>query len=365
MKAPARPLSGAILGIILGLAVAIILQQQGIWPLDKLTVFLLPGATGLLAVVLTTAGKAKAPGALTVALIITIPLAAFGATGLGMFNQFGQLNGGCQVIASSGIDNTTVTDSSRRDPFTIDPNGGLSWAATSPGPIKDHTWEIWVELGGAQVPVQRGGDPNEGESTGNRGDVGNVSAYAEDRGIPLDQLRGVFVVGGFINGTGGACDGFGFVKLLATPFETILSKIALAIAIIALIILLLMAKGGRKPPVEVPGAPDGGDGGAAGTKGDGGGGGQDEEDGTNIATEIAAAAMGTDFQREKAYRQGLDAEDADELDRALSDSDRSQEPPPLPGQETKPETVDGDGDADPGSPETESKDDDYLPGLDD
>jgi hypothetical protein len=219
--------------------------------LDKLTVFLLPGVTGILAIVITTVGRAKAHGALTVALIITIPLAAYGATGAGLINQFGQLNGGCEVVAVSSVDSTTVTDSSRRDPFVIDPNGGLSWAAKSPAPITDHTWQISVELGGAQVPVQNGGDPNEGESTGNAGDVPNVSQYAEDRGIPLDQLRGVFVVSGFINGTGGACDGFGFVKILADPFETILAKVALAIAVIALIILTLMALGGRKDGEQV------------------------------------------------------------------------------------------------------------------
>jgi len=253
MKRPARPLTGAILGIIIGLAVAVILQQQGIWPLDKLTVFLLPGITGILATVLTTVGRAKAPGALTIALIITIAPTAYGATGIGLVNQFGQLNGGCEVVATSDVDSTVVTDSSRRDPFTIDPNGGLSWAATSPGPITDHTWQIWVELGGAQVPVQSGGHPNDGLSTGNFGDVPNVTAYAQDRGIPLDQLRGVFVVGGFISGTGGACDGFGFVKFLADPFETILAKVALVIAILALIILTVLALGGRKDGVRVVG----------------------------------------------------------------------------------------------------------------
>ena len=45
-----KPLSGALWGIVLGLAVAVILQQQGIWPLDKLTVFLLPGAIGLIGI---------------------------------------------------------------------------------------------------------------------------------------------------------------------------------------------------------------------------------------------------------------------------------------------------------------------------
>jgi hypothetical protein len=250
MKAPARPLTGAILGIIIGLAVAVILQQQGVWPLDKLTVFLLPAATGILAIVMTTIGRAGAPGALTVALIITIPMAAYGATGLSDVNEFGQLNGGCQVVAASDVDSTVVTDTSRRDPFVIDPNGGLAWAATSPSVFDDYPWKIWVEIGGAQITLDsEASQDNDGGSQVNDGDVANVTDYAAERGINLSQLRGVYKVGGDAANT---CNGFGFVKILADPFETILAKVALAIAIIALIILSIIALSGRKSAVELP-----------------------------------------------------------------------------------------------------------------
>ena len=52
-----RPLTGAILGVIIGLAVAVVLQQQGVWPLDKITVFLLPAAIGLIAIVVVRLGR--------------------------------------------------------------------------------------------------------------------------------------------------------------------------------------------------------------------------------------------------------------------------------------------------------------------
>lgn len=265
-----RPLSGALLGILLGLAVAVILQQQGIWPLDKITVFLLPALVGLLGMFLTSIGRQGSKATMTIALIITIPMAAWGATGLADINETGELNGGCEVVAASDVDATTVDNSSRRDPFEIDPAGGLTWAATSPGPITDHIWEISVEIGGFDVTVENGGDPNDALSEANNGDVDDVTRYAEDRGIPLDELRGVFIVGGFIEGTGGVCDGFGFVTLTAEPFETLISKIALGIALLALLALLLVALTGRAAPDASPGGSTVADSGSGDGTGSGG-----------------------------------------------------------------------------------------------
>lgn len=255
--AKGRPLTGAILGLIIGLAVALLLQQQGIWPLDKITVFLLPAIVALIAILLTTIGRRGASTALTIALILTLPAAIWGATGLTSLDEQGELNGGCQVTAASDIDATTVTDTAKNDPFRIDPNGGLSWEAVSPVVFEDYDWEIWVEIAGAQVTLDSDHEDNEGGSQVNDGDVANITTYAKDRDINIDQLRGVYKVGGDAADT---CDGFGFVKLEADPLETIIAKIALGIAIAALIILLLVAFTGRTRPVEAVAAGDVADG---------------------------------------------------------------------------------------------------------
>ena len=234
-----KPLSGALWGIVLGLAVAIILQQQGVWPLDKITVFLLPGAIGLIGILITSVGRAGSTRALTVSLIITIPLAAYGATGFTTLNEVGQLNGGCEVQAQTSVPDTTfVTDTSKQDPFLIDPNGSLTWGATSPVVFMDYDWDLWVEIGGFQVPLDSGHEGNEGGSQVNGGNVPNVTQYADARGIDISQLRGVYKVGGQAADT---CAGFGFVELIADPLETTIAKIALAVAILALIMLLIAA----------------------------------------------------------------------------------------------------------------------------
>ena len=191
---------------------------------------------------------------------------------------WGVLNGGCEVQAQTSVpDSTVVTDTSKQDPFLIDPHGSLIWAATSPVAFDDYPWKIWVEIGGARITLDsEESEDNDGGSQINGGDVANVEAYAAERGIDISQLRGVYKVGGDAANT---CDGFGFVKLIADPLETIIAKVAAGLAILLTIILLVVGfTGRRRPAVGANGGPD--DGGAIdnGRAGDTDGDGDDGDD---------------------------------------------------------------------------------------
>ncbi len=261
----AKPLTGAILGVVLGLAVAVVLQQQGIWPLDRLTVFFLPAILGFLVLLLLSMGKEASVATFVIALIILVPMGVWGALGLGGLNEVGQLNGGCLVQAqSSAPDSTNVTDTSKQDPFLIDPQGSLNWQAASPTIFDDYPWEIWVEIGGAQITLDKEeSQDNDGGSPVNEGNVGNVEAYAAERGIDISELRGVYKVGGFAS----TCNGFGFVTLIADPFETLASQIALAVIIIIIIfiiVIMIVSRGGKAAASATVAAA-----GAAGTGGEG------------------------------------------------------------------------------------------------
>lgn len=282
-----KPLSGAIWGLILGIAIAVILQQQGIWPLDKITVFLLPGAVGLIGVIITSVGRGGGAVALTIAVVVTGAATAYGATGIGEINEQGQLNGGCTVEATSAVDSTTVDDTSKRDPFVIDPTKGLSWKAHSPSVFDDYPWRMYVEVGGGQITLdQEASENNDEGDQDNEDSIPNVQAYGESRGVPMSQLRGVFKVGGFAS----VCNGFGFVKFLAEPLETIIAKVAAALALLALIMLLRAALMGRGGEAAVAGGPNGsrGDGGSGDADVDG-----DVEPGDVSAFGAAAGAAGT------------------------------------------------------------------------
>ena len=155
----------------------------------------------------------------------------------------GEVNGGCTVQVESSVDSTVVTDTSRQDPFQIDPEGSLSWVAASPAPITNHFWEIYVDVGGFPVIVASNdeAEPNTDEDIENTGDVADISGYvAEVSNYAGLELDGVFEVGGSIEGDGGACDGFGFVELTADPLTTLVSQIAAVVGLLALIGLLVL-----------------------------------------------------------------------------------------------------------------------------
>ena len=247
----ARPWTGFFVGLLLGIAIAVILQQAGLWPLDQLLLFGLSGIFGLIGILLGRLGR-ESVGAFSSygPLLLAAALIAYGALGLADVNETGQLNGGCRVEAQSDADSTMVTDTSRGDPFDIDPHGGLSWQAASPVAFMDHTWQINVEIGGFTIPIDDGGDPNEGGSQGNVGAEPDLTAYIQTvTNATGEEIRGTFIVSGFITSGAGGCDGFGFVRLTSDTFlEGLIAKIAAVLALLALLTLLslLLRRGGSK-----------------------------------------------------------------------------------------------------------------------
>ena len=232
-----------MLGVLLGLSIAVILQQAGVWPLDRLLVFGLAGLFGLIGILLAGWGRERVSAmSIILPLLLAVGMIAWGATGIADLDESGELNGGCTVEAQSDVDSTIITDTSRGDPFEVDPEGGLSWVATSPAPIMNHTWEIWVDFGGFHIVIADGGEPNTAGDQENQGDVPDVTAYVEEvTAVSGQQIRGVFEVGGEISGEGGECDGFAFVTLTADPVSTLPSRIAAVLGLIALISLIVLA----------------------------------------------------------------------------------------------------------------------------
>jgi hypothetical protein len=243
VQTKARPWTGLILGILLGLSIAVILQQAGVWPLDRLLAFGTAGVFGLIGILMSGWGRERASAfSFLFPMVIAVGLIAWGATGVADLDEPGELNGGCTVEAQSDVDSTIVTDTTRGNPFEIDPDGGLTWHATSPAPIMNHTWEIWVDVGGFPIVLADGGEENSAGDTENSGEVSNINELVDEvSDISGQVIRGVFEVGGDISGDGGACDGFAFVKLTADPFSTTVSQIAALVGLISLISLIVLA----------------------------------------------------------------------------------------------------------------------------
>lgn len=239
-----KPLTGAILGVLIGLALAVILARQGFWPADQITVFLLPALVGFIGLLLLSVGRpSSGPFTLVVALLILVPMLIWGALGLGTINQHGELNGGCRVFAASDVDQTDVIDTTKSDPFVIDPDGGLAWEAESPEVFEDYDWNIDVVVGGIPITVDSGTEANDLGDQDNDGDIPDIRAYGDERGFDIDTFVGVYQVGG----EAATCDGFGFVEILGGEgLDTIslVSIILLVTFMIILIVLMFVGRGG-------------------------------------------------------------------------------------------------------------------------
>lgn len=141
-------------------------------------------------------------------------------------------------LAASGATLDTATaggnDSTQADPFIVAWDGTVQWAGTmGPLVIKDHSWGVSV----FNIPTpQSGGDPNEGGDTDGDGTV-QVSDT-----LPF-EVTGLFYVSGQISGTGGSCEGSGWVKLSGDAFGTILFWIGLALVVLGLAMLWMGYRG--------------------------------------------------------------------------------------------------------------------------
>lgn len=254
-----RKVLGTVLGVVAGLMVAVLLQQAGVLPLDRVSAFGLPALVGalVLGALVARAGFARA-AAEWVAIVIIVLLLVMAATGLPALAASGEqggstgyLDGGCTVEAMSDLDTTSVTDTSRSDPFDVDPDGTVSWTATSPGPIMDHTWEIWVDVAGFSVTIADGGDENEDGDTENVGSE-PVRPYADQvAGVIGGDLVGLFLVGGDIAGDGGACDGQAWLRIDGSLLSNLVGQGALGLLLLlVIIIVIIIVRSGRRT-VEV------------------------------------------------------------------------------------------------------------------
>lgn len=244
-----KPFAGTMVGILIGVSTAVILARLGVWPADQLTLFLLPAVTGLIGMLLLTIGREGPHINTIVSLMLLVPMLAWGALGIGEVDQLGQLNGGCTLSATSGTDTTTVTDTSRADPFQIDADGGLAWMASSPEVFTDYNWSIDVVLGGIPITVESGTEPNENGDIESGGEVSDIGAYAAGRGIDMGLYAGVYEV----SGSAARCDGFGFVRIIAAgpDLVTIIASVVLVAALVGMVALFNAGRADLRSSAEL------------------------------------------------------------------------------------------------------------------
>lgn len=250
----AKPATGAILGLIAGVFLAIFIQQTGAAPLDRLLLFGVAGLMGLIGLLLCTIGReVENIVVLIIAIIIVIVPIGYGATQLVSDDASGAaFINNCTVDAMSDLEaRRSITTMTRNNPFDIDPDGTMSWWGTFDNVITDYEWEIFVDVGGFNLRVANGMDPNEGESQENNGTEGLKQYSDQVRQYGGGEIRGIYYVSGILSGEGGFCDGGGYVRVPGSVFESTLGIIVGIIFLIILIILIIVCMRGRKPRVRI------------------------------------------------------------------------------------------------------------------
>lgn len=272
-----RKLLVTLLGALAGLCLALMLQQAGTVPLDRLAAFGLPavvaGASLVMVIVRTRFARTITEWIAIVIVLILVVAAATGVPALAASDTLGGssgfLDGGCTVSAASDVDSISDPgDTSRSDPFVVDPDGNISWDATSPAPFTDHTWEIWVDVGGSRVPVASGGDDNSGLSQTNNGDEPVRPRVDEISSRIGGDPAGIYLVGGRITSPGvGECVGQGWVELPGGVFSNAVGQGATGLfLLVTFLIIVLVIKVQRTIVEEVvtrtatSGGPNAGDG---------------------------------------------------------------------------------------------------------
>jgi hypothetical protein len=245
MQAPGKPLTGVILGAVAGIFVVIVIQQAGAWPLDRMLTF---GAMAVMAAIGFVLTKGMQRPTVVKVISITIIVVFGGLAGLGAAEagESGFIEGGCTAQAVSDIDSIdSPAQTSKSDPFDIDPQGMLAWAATSPNPITNHTWQITVDVAGIPYVAADGGGPNDGESQQEVGER-NLQEDADqiESILGTSNIGGIYEVSGYIDGDGGRCEGLGFVRIGDGGwFEGPIALGATAISVVVVIIIVIVGRG--------------------------------------------------------------------------------------------------------------------------
>lgn len=253
MQAPGKPLTGVVLGAIAGIFVVIVVQQAGVWPLDRMLTFGVMALMALIGFVLT---KGMQGGAAVKAIAITTIVVFVGLAGLGAAEagESGYIEGGCTASAASDIDSiASPAATSKTDPFDVDPQGMLSWTATSPQPITDHSWQVVVDVAGFDYVAAADGSPNEGESQLEEGsrDLSQDAAEIESI-LGTSQIGGIYEVRGFIEGDGGRCEGLGFVRIGDGGWLEGPIALGSTAASVALVVTIALVGRGIAPAVPTP-----------------------------------------------------------------------------------------------------------------
>jgi len=228
-----RPILGAIGGAIWGAGAAVLIQQFGLWPLDRDLAFGAPvGAALVSALWGRLGGRRVVTGAamMIVALGPAIPIALQSAT--------------CDVQLTTTSDSQSLANTAPASPFVVDPAVDQAVTVEIPADSGGTTGEVWVEFAGISL-LQWPGTVN--------GALSESIDLANNGRIDFTRLPGVYHIGGTIDGV---CSGEGYVRITGNPLAGPVGLGASGAVVLGLALTLLAGRPARivMPPTARSGA---------------------------------------------------------------------------------------------------------------
>ncbi|WP_062378484.1 hypothetical protein [Demequina pelophila] len=216
-----RPITGALLGLLLGIVVLGLLWQGGMVPPDRLPVFLILAATILATAGLLTRSVSAARARFVTVAVIAGILTGVGLTGIPETFRTGAVSEGCTLQATAGGLVATPADTSIVSRFTVTADEAVQWSATAATPIAVTERQAGLTLAGFDVPVRTvtvtGAEPVEALSGSL--DVAGALTWIEDR--TSLEVSGVYHLFGSVTGDEGACAFEGYAVLMPeSPWAT-------------------------------------------------------------------------------------------------------------------------------------------------
>lgn len=232
-----RPILGTGSGLLIGLGLGLLGQQFGLWPPDALALVVVPSALALAGnawgrwapVGRRRWWKAQPTWPANTATTIMALLLAVGIASEWRTPPSGSLSPECSLLASSGRDTTTVNDTSRTNPFAIDPGGTLVLDSVMERAPGEGAWHIWLEIAGLRIPVASRTARFRATAAVVVDLQREIDRYLVDRRL---LPTGLWVVAGTLEGTDLSCWGRAYVRVLGSPFSTVFGFLTIGLLVV-------------------------------------------------------------------------------------------------------------------------------------
>ncbi|WP_156163597.1 hypothetical protein [Demequina subtropica] len=236
-----RPLTGMVLGLLLGLVVVGLLWQLAVIDPGRTVLFGLVAIAMILVTLLLTREAAAARGRVTTVAVLAGLLGGVALTGIPELVSAGSISDGCTLEAT--VDGTTYAPASTAalTPLDVPADAVVEWTATSATPVSVEQRVAGVMIGGFAIPIRTVTSQGavEGQEISGQVDVAAGVDWIADR--TWLEPTGVYHAYGEMSGGSVTCLVEGYVAVAPAGAFATNTLVILWAALAVLVVLIVWA----------------------------------------------------------------------------------------------------------------------------